>query len=72
LRKLIAKLVALGAVVVALHGCDGCIEDYQCPLTCGGKCVDPFTDVNNCGDCDKACGSGQVCLDGACSLPPAP
>jgi hypothetical protein len=35
-------------------------------LTCGGACVDPQTDVANCGACGKACDASELCAKGAC------
>jgi len=36
-------------------------------LTCGGACVDPTTDTNNCGACDKKCATGASCAAGTCA-----
>jgi hypothetical protein len=33
---------------------------------CGGKCVDPNTDVYNCGTCGHACAGGEACCTGLC------
>ncbi len=48
----------------------GCRNDSQCKQSekcCGGKCVDPQTDPNNCGGCGKKCTSGfcraAQCID---------
>jgi hypothetical protein len=46
--------------------CDTRFE--RCPLV-GGACVDTQTDPAYCGECDIACGSGQVCQSGACFDP---
>jgi hypothetical protein len=40
-----------------------------CPvgqLSCGGACVNPQTDNNNCGACGAVCPMGQSCMTGAC------
>ncbi len=34
--------------------------------SCGGTCIDPQTDPNNCGDCGIACSVGQGCCYGTC------
>jgi hypothetical protein len=37
-----------------------------CPiLTCGGACVDPASDANNCGACGHSC-QGGACVGSAC------
>src|SRR5580698_7441155 len=33
---------------------------------CGGKCIDPMTDLENCGGCGKGCLTSQVCQGGTC------
>lgn len=36
-------------------------------IACGGACVDPFTDIQHCGGCDKACpASADRCQQGKC------
>jgi hypothetical protein len=35
---------------------------------CGGTCVDLMSDQGNCGACGTACGAGQVCSGGTCTL----
>ncbi|MEZ4406092.1 MAG: hypothetical protein R3A52_06425 [Polyangiales bacterium] len=35
-------------------------------LACGGRCVDPQTDGQNCGACGNACGAMQACVMGSC------
>lgn len=46
-----------------------------CPdgsLVCGGACVDPATDAENCGECGAACAAGEWCAAGACAPAPDP
>ena len=40
-----------------------------CELTCGSKCVDPDTDLSNCGGCGNKCQSGGLCNGGTCACP---
>ncbi len=44
----------------------GCV----CSLMCDGQCVNPDTDVNNCGSCDMPCptppNTSAVCVDAMC------
>src|SRR5919201_4987342 len=35
-------------------------------LMCSGTCSVVLTDPANCGGCGRACGTGEVCLGGAC------
>lgn len=35
-------------------------------LACGAVCIDPTTDNNNCGGCNKPCGMGQSCSAATC------
>jgi hypothetical protein len=35
-------------------------------LKCDGVCIDPQTDVSNCGSCGNVCGQGQTCQGGTC------
>ena len=44
----------------------------SCPdgeLDCDGSCTVVLRDPANCGACGQACGTGQVCIDGACGCP---
>jgi len=34
---------------------------------CGGICVDPSTDNNNCGGCGNSCATGATCAGGSCA-----
>jgi CubicO group peptidase (beta-lactamase class C family) len=39
-----------------------------CPLPGGSEaCVEPSTDVNNCGGCGSVCAGGQTCVAGKCT-----
>jgi hypothetical protein len=38
-------------------------------IACGGACVDPRTDSNNCGLCAARCPVGGVCAGGRCVCP---
>jgi hypothetical protein len=35
-------------------------------ITCGGSCVNVFTDEKNCGVCGRACGSQDACVNARC------
>src|SRR5262245_56135849 len=35
-------------------------------ILCGGHCVDTSSNSLNCGACNAACGSGQICQSSAC------
>ncbi|HEU0115257.1 MAG TPA: hypothetical protein VFQ80_11300 [Thermomicrobiales bacterium] len=54
-------------------GCSGgpCNTDDDCggntPLCCGGTCVDPLSDPNNCNGCDNVCNAGETCEAGNCT-----
>ena len=40
-----------------------------CPVPnvmCNGVCVNPATDPRNCGNCGRACATGQTCSAGVC------
>ena len=52
-------------------GCDGKTStDCGAPgISCGGECVDPLDDSENCGGCGVVCAEGQ-CVEGDC-LPQA-
>lgn len=36
---------------------------------CGDECVDTQTNLGHCGDCNQACGGGQICSEGSCACP---
>lgn len=46
-------------------GTCGCPGSDQTP--CNGQCVDLTYDVDNCGACGNACGTGFTCDNGHCS-----
>ncbi|HEY4105917.1 MAG TPA: hypothetical protein VGM44_18580 [Polyangiaceae bacterium] len=45
-----------------------CASGASC---CAQKCVDPNTDVNDCGKCGNPCASGDACVKGVCTPQPA-
>jgi hypothetical protein len=52
--------------------CNGAGACQGCPAgqsLCGTVCADFSTDVNNCGGCGRACPTGDVCINGACTCP---
>ncbi len=60
---------------VADAGCETCLDEEgnsvpDCVVTtaCWGICHDLQTDVNNCGECGKACKAGFSCNAGVCEL----
>ena len=48
----------------AFNTCDNTGE-----FDCGGTCVDPKTDPDNCGACGIKCFGGSPCVLGSCSIP---
>ena len=69
--RLVAALV--GAVVTGAPGCG-----EECPegeIVCDGKCVDPSSDLKNCGSCGIDCdalGYKGVCINSVCGCPQCP
>ena len=68
---------AAHAALLSLLALAGCPSPAQPPeptpptcagTTCDGVCVDPRTDLENCGECGHACASGQRCAAGACEV----
>jgi hypothetical protein len=49
----------------------GCVDSRTgCKLNmnlCGGKCVNSFTDKNNCGRCNNKCEINEICDSGTCN-----
>ncbi|MGH1348575.1 MAG: hypothetical protein ACRBN8_43920 [Nannocystales bacterium] len=35
-------------------------------LACEDGCIDPESDSNHCGDCDRGCGAGGTCIEAQC------
>jgi PEGA domain/Stigma-specific protein, Stig1 len=53
----------------------GFISHPVCPTgqtVCGGKCIDPMSDSQNCGSCDYTCFDPAVCINGTCDNPTIP
>jgi hypothetical protein len=43
-----------------------------CSLGFSSDCVDPASDINNCGGCGNSCGANTTCNNGVCSSAVAP
>ncbi|RMG95783.1 MAG: hypothetical protein D6705_12825 [Deltaproteobacteria bacterium] len=71
---LLAALVA-GAgcgAVYTIGGASAGTAGGGCPegrIDCDGVCIDPSADPLHCGACGRACGGGEVCVQGACEDP---
>jgi len=39
-------------------------------VLCAGTCRSLLSDTNHCGECARACASGQTCVTGVCTTPP--
>src|SRR5512145_2973617 len=73
----IFSLLALGSLFVgSAAGCGAEEAPNTDPspcagtqIKCGGTCVEPATNPNNCGSCGNACGLGQSCTAGTCKCP---
>jgi hypothetical protein len=67
-----AVLATLAAVVAVGGGhAPAAAKKKKCKrksgkLKCDGVCIDPQTDVTNCGSCGNVCGQGQRCDGGTC------
>ena len=57
-------LVVFLGTLVLFYSCTPICDITQ--SNCNSKCVDLFTDRNNCGSCYNACDSDEVCLEGNC------
>lgn len=50
--------------------CNGACCTTASSTCCGGStCVNTQTDVQNCGTCGHACGTGESCISGVCVAP---
>ena len=64
-------LFVLIAAAVSASCASGSSPGKECEegfIRCGGICVDPDSNVYNCGSCGNACDQGEVCVEGECSL----
>lgn len=69
LEKRLLLLFAGVSAGLLLTSCGGEAE-IQCiggDTLCGASCVDVDNDPRHCGGCDTACGSGELCVAGACA-----
>lgn len=75
-------LTVFSALLLFAWGCDnrGGTPAARCTPSCsavqmccgssaGNRCVDYFSDPANCGACGNVCGSGQTCVNRACTTP---
>jgi hypothetical protein len=48
-------------------------KDWRYLISCGDRCVEPLTDIDNCGGCGLSCAavapSAPACVGGRCLLP---
>jgi hypothetical protein len=49
-------------------GTDAALHCTAPRVDCSGVCADTHTDPHHCGSCGHACPSGDVCMNGTCSL----
>jgi hypothetical protein len=67
MRGIIAAVIALACGCAQIWGIKNtsakCTIDQ---ITCNDACVDPLSDHDNCGGCDKPCGAMDVCGNGQC------
>jgi hypothetical protein len=64
-----SALLKVCSIMVLALAVAGCGDDGGCPtgqLSCGGMCVLPMTDRNNCGACGVVCSTNQNCTNGTC------
>jgi hypothetical protein len=59
---LLASMFLAGACTPSKPDCKGTAQ------VCAGSCVELKSDNLNCGTCGAACGTGQVCSNGACTV----
>lgn len=63
--RLTSLLIAAGCVPAPSP-----LSADDCPHLefCDGECVDLRDDLDNCGGCGDACGDGETCTEGVCSI----
>ena len=76
-RRLVWRVALLASawLVLTAQNCDDesqyqtFVRETSCSdrqLVCDGRCIDIFTDRNNCGACFLSCGSRDFCVSGYC------
>jgi hypothetical protein len=64
-RVIKVLFILAGLALAACSDSGGCLSGYE---TCGGVCTDTMTNPLHCGDCETACGLGESCVDGTCTV----
>jgi hypothetical protein len=61
-------LVATALLGSACNKGESKIDLSKCAVTCEGenRCIDVWTDPDNCGTCGYVCGEGEICVDQVC------
>ncbi len=73
--RFVTGLVLTCGLALAASACGPTPPSNNCgsgQIECNGVCIDPTTDPNNCGVCDRICepAAGQSCMDGECGVIP--
>ena len=68
-RRTVVTTLAAGVAALSgltVPGMEAKRRKCKGKLKCPGGCIDPQTDVTNCGSCGNVCGQGQTCDGGTC------
>jgi hypothetical protein len=68
-RRAVLATLAAALVAVGSGHVPAAAKKKKCKggtLKCNKVCIDPQTDVSNCGTCGNVCGQGQSCDGGTC------